>query len=496
VKNNIDKRAVIIKSISLIVYAFIFILSFYVTLKAFTYHFLYFLLAVLGIILLIYFYKKPFWGLTTLVIVLPFHAFLWMAIRNHFMLNIDWAFWIAFWKEALIILLLLAVIIKALVKRKFLFKLITLDWLIITLAVLGILSAIFITKNFNQALWGLRTDFEFFVTYFLARSIIKNKEQFKYLIIAILGSGLLVAVFGILQTFFLPRDFLFRFGYTFKPWAPNGPLQAYQTVGSLTRIISFFSGAIQLGPYLAILILLALSLLIYVKSKIIKVILGLFSIFCLTPLYYTYTRSAWLGLTVSLFVLILIFIQQKLKKADISKKKIISLILILIFVVGLISGLFYLLKSGNPGGGSYFDELIHHKASTLEHWQSIKNSLQTIKENPFGIGLGRSGLVTLRFGGRTLSENWYLQIAEEMGILALGIFIAIMVIFIRSLYKLYISEKDNLIKGLSLGVLLSFICFSVVGLFLHAWGDNIVMALTFWILAGGLIEYQALKSTK
>jgi O-antigen ligase len=202
-----------------------------------------------------------------------------------------------------------------------------------------------------------------------------------------------------------------------------------------------------------------------------------------------------LGLTISLFVLILILLQKSFKKISTYSKRIISIVLIVVFSAGLILGVSFLLKSAVPGGTTYFDELVLHRTSTPEHLASITESLKTIKNNPFGSGLGTSGLVTLRFGHRSLSENWYLQIALEMGVLGLAVFIAIMVVFIRSIYRLYRDNKDNFIKGASLGILLSFICFSAVGLFLHAWGDNTVVALTFWILAGGLIEYQVLQKS-
>jgi hypothetical protein len=500
VTNNI-----IVRSINKVIYAFVFIALFLAIIYQFQNPQIKYLIPFLILTLFIYLLKKPFWGILTLVIFLPFHAFLVMLTRHCFALTGDQVFCVAFWKELFIILLLVVVLTKSLWKKKLPFKLISLDWLILILAALGVLSVLYGTRNFNQALWGLRTDFEFFIVYFLARSIIKNKNQLKILVASVLGTGLLVILFAILQIYYWPADFLVRFGYILLPWVPGGPLQAYQTVGNLIRIISTFSGAIQLGPYLAILILLSLSLLLFIKSKIIKVFLGLFSILCLFPLYHTFTRSAWLGLLVGLFILFLIIVQDRFKKISASSKsphqkfwcrgkKVISIVLVTVFLVGLILGTFFLLKSAAPSGPTYFDELIYHRASTYEHWQSITESLKIIKNHPFGLGLGKSGLVTLRFDQRFLSENWYLQIATEMGILALAVFIGIMVIFIRSTYRLYLKAQDPFIKALSLGVLLSFICFSIVGLFLHAWGDNTVVALTFWILAGGILEYQVLQT--
>ena len=495
IKNQqpINYRNILLKSVSLIAYAFVFISLILITSASFVHYqlaYLVYLIPLLLITLLIYLYKKPFWGIITLVFLLPFHAFLWMTIRNHFGLTGDQSFWIAFWKEALIIIIILVIISKSIIQKKLPFKIITLDWLIFILFILGGLSILYGTKNLSQGLWGLRTDFEFFLTYFIARSIIRNKYQLKILFITILGSGFLVVIFGILQTYYWLPDFLTRFGYTLNAWTPNGPLQAYQTVDNLIRIISTFSGAIQLGPYLAILILLALSLALFIKNKLIKVFLVLFSVICLFPLYYTFTRSAWLGLIVGLFVLFLIIIKDKI---NLSHKRIISLLLVIIFLCLLGFGSYVFFKSNILYEQTFFNKFFYHGSSTFGHTQGIIESLKIIKDNPLGLGLGKSGLVTLRFNQRFLSENWYLQITTEMGVLALIIFIAIMIIFIRLIYLLYRDGKDLFIKGLSLGTLLSFICFSVVGFFLHAWGDNTVVALIFWILAGGLIEYHILN---
>ena len=491
--NLINYRSIVTKSISIVAYTFLVVLLILVTAFQFSHPQFSYLVPFLILGLFVFLYQKPFWGILTLIILLPFHAFFLMLIRHYFYLSGSQAFWIAFWKELIILLLILVVFLKFLKKKKFPFKIISLDWLIIGLTTLGIFSAIFFTKNFSQALWGLRTDFQFFLVYFLARSLIKNKSQLKIILGTILATGLLVVLFTILQIYYWPVDFLLRFGYIKDQWVPNGPLQAYQTAGNLIRYIGTFSGAIQLGPYLAILILLSLSLFIFTKSKITKIFLGLFSIVTIFPLYHTFTRSAWLGLLIGFFALLAIFFSSLLVKNNKSKYQVVvSIVLTTIFLLGLGLGIFFLLKIARPEGSRLIDDLIHHRGTTLEHWEAIKKSLIIIKEKPFGLGIGKTGLAALRFNIRLLSENWYLQIATEMGILALMVFIGIMVVFVRLIYGFYLKTKDSFIKALSLGILVSFICFSVVGLFLHAWGDNTVVALTFWILAGGLIEYQGL----
>lgn len=448
-----------------------------------------FLILFLILILSIFLYLHPEWGLYHLLILLPFHAFLLMVIRKNFSLDATGSFWVAFWKELIIVLLFLIVVTKTIIRRKLPFNFLLLDWLIIILFGLGVLSAFYGTKNFSQTIWGLRTDFEFFLVYFLARSILKTKKQLKISIFLFLLSGLLVNLFCLLQIYYWPPDFLLRFGYIKEQWVPGGPLQAYQMVeGSLIRIVGTLSGAIQLGAYLAVLILFFLSLFKIVRSNLLRLGLGVIVLSFLPSLYHTFTRSAWLGLLGALVVWGILIFWNWLKKFK-PKTRIVMFLfssLILVFIPILIT--FLLIKFTHPQNNRLIDNLIYHGASTKEHWQSITESIRIIKKYPFGLGIGKSGLSTLRFNERFLSENWYLQIATEMGILALVIFILIMITFLKRIFLIYQKSKDNFIHAFSLGVFLSFICFSIVGLFLHAWGDNTTLALSFWILAGGLIE--------
>jgi len=447
--------------------------------------FILFLILILSILL----YLHPEWGIYHLLILLPFHAFLLMVIRKSFSLEATGAFWIAFWKELIIILLSLIIIIKSIIRRKIPFNFFPLDWLIIILFGLGILSAFYGTKNFSQTIWGLRTDFEFFLVYFLARSILKTKKQLKISVFLFLLSGLLVNLFCLLQIYYWPPDLLLRFGYIKEQWVPGGPLQAYQMVeGNLIRIVGTLSGAIQLGAYLAVLILFFLSMFQVIHSNLLRLGLGVIVFSFLPPLYHTFTRSAWLGFLGALVVWGGVILWNWLKKFK-PKTRIVTFLfssLILIFISILV--IFLLIKFTHPQNNRFIDNLIYHGASTKEHWQSVSESIKIIKKYPFGLGIGKSGLSTLRFNERFLSENWYLQIATEMGILALVIFILIMVTFLKKTFLICQKSKDKFIHAFSLGVFLSFICFSLVGLFLHAWGDNTTLALSFWILAGGLIE--------
>ena len=83
-----------------------------------------------------------------------------------------------------------------------------------------------------------------------------------------------------------------------------------------------------------------------------------------------------------------------------------------------------------------------------------------------------------------ITENWFLQIAVETGVLGGLLFLALCLI---SLLGLRSSTKI-----LPQSVFLMIIGISIAALFLHAWEDSAI-AYTVWILLGMALPFNALK---
>ena len=133
-------------------------------------------------------------------------------------------------------------------------------------------------------------------------------------------------------------------------------------------------------------------------------------------------------------------------------------------------------------------DVITHGQSQSQHIYAIKDSIAEIidrKSQPvkliFGSGLGTAGPAVIKYGDGFVSESWYLQLALELGILGLGLWIALIVTLIVRMWR---EHQEGLMLGL-IGV-------SIAAIFLHTWADNPALATTLFLLIGvGGTEVQA-----
>jgi O-antigen ligase len=108
-----------------------------------------------------------------------------------------------------------------------------------------------------------------------------------------------------------------------------------------------------------------------------------------------------------------------------------------------------------------------------------------VVDQPFGHGPGTAGLASIQNpGGGQLTENYYLQIAYEIGLLGLFIFIALNFV----VYYQLLQRKDWL--GMSL--LAAFWGYVLMNMLLHTWSNEAVAA-QWWLLAGAAIALVSRK---
>ncbi len=122
--------------------------------------------------------------------------------------------------------------------------------------------------------------------------------------------------------------------------------------------------------------------------------------------------------------------------------------------------------------------------SAVDHVKSFWTSTSVISKNPLGQGLGTSAGTGQRFqvGNTTISENNYLQVGIETGVIAMAVFVALTVALIRRLNRAARSVDDlgtAAIRSAGIGL-------AIGAFFLHTWNDFAV-AWTFWGLAGAAL---------
>lgn len=411
--------------------------------------------------------RLSFVVISLILVLLPFHAFLtvWGAsLLGHYTL-------LRLWKEGLLLLLVLAAAV-VLYRDRPLQQQLQASWLVRAIAAfLGVLSIWAIgayllgTVDLKAVVYGLLIDSRF-LFFFLAVWILSAHHQRlhrqwpKLLVIP----ALVVILIGLLQYFVLPYDVLKHFGYS------QATIYPYETINHNLhhlRIMSTLRGANPLGAYLLLIICLLIALWHRHRRWWLAALAAIASL----TLVLTFSRSAWLGLILSLLVFGGVWLHTRRAKRLASVLGVVGLL--------LIGGLFITLRHST----SLQDALYHtddHStvamSSNQGHSSALKSGLKDMLHQPLGRGPGSAGPASVYNNHPSrIAENFFVQIGQETGWLGFGLFIAINGLLGRELWR---QSTDPL----ALGLFAALIGLSFVNLLSHAWADD-TLAYLFWGLA-------------
>ncbi len=408
-------------------------------------------------------------AIAVVIVLVPFQAFLTTWLGANFG-HIDL---FRIWKELLMVPLAMAAVWLA-YRNKSTKKWLTnsktvLLILIYALSTLGLgMVALSRGKVSSSALiYALLINLRFFVFFVVAAIITaNNKSLSKNWQKLIIWPAVIVITFGLAQHFILPNNWLAHFGYGPKT------IPAYSAVDKkpdYIRIQSTLRGPNPLGAYLVVILTIMIYGLFKDKKKL-KLWFG-FGL-TLLMLFFTYSRSAWLGLILSAG---LIFWWQASNKVN--HRFLLSTLTFLILVVGLSA---FGLRHNNFLQNTLFhtDETSHSlESSNAVRTEAISHGLKSVVDQPFGKGPGTAGPASFRntTSKARISENYFIQIGQEVGILGLALFLAIYYLVAKQLWQ----QKSDLAKIL----LASLAGLTLVNLLSHAWADD-TLAYIWWGLAG------------
>jgi hypothetical protein len=129
------------------------------------------------------------------------------------------------------------------------------------------------------------------------------------------------------------------------------------------------------------------------------------------------------------------------------------------------------------------------EGSALAHVSLLQTAIEQFKDHPFGLGLGNGSHVAnliSRFGVNlpvSATESWYLQIALEMGVVAVVLFTLMLVAATGKAFlaSFYVSEPT--LKVVTIAVAGAGVSLIVAGVFQPVWAGTHVTYL-FWLFAG------------
>jgi len=410
------------------------------------------------------------YGLLGMVIVLPFQTFLTVWAAQEF----GHLYAITAWKEvAVVVLAALALylafsnkkLLRLLVARKF-------NLLLVAYALLFILYMPFAASQ-SQFFVGLAINLRFVLMFFVAQVVYFYYPQLlRSLLKAIAVTGVVVASVAILHVLLLAPNFLTNFGYDEPGQNTVGIPPAYHLVADsgLIRAQATLRGPNALGAYL--IIPLAIWFYAFVKHR--RMALSAFACGVIgLAILMSHSRSAWLAAA----VVVALILMQALNFT----RKHVSIMLVSLAAMAVLGFVSF-------DNNVLFRQLVLHDVVSLStaqdsnagHLQATVRGVRDVLRQPFGEGPGSAGPASALGGTDTeVSENYFIQVMQEVGILGGLLFLASQLWVGLELWRGRADAKVFVVLAAGVGLVLT-------NLLLHTWADETV-AMTWWALAGAAL---------
>lgn len=377
------------------------------------------------------------------------------------------------WDEILLVVVVVGIFYLLLTDSKIRFNTLyrRLVWLIFGYIALNLVLGLIAYSRHNVTakalgfglIVNLRYLIFFLATWAAALRMSKLRHSWRYLVI---WPAVIVVVFGLLQIFVLPHNFLSHFGYGLNT------IPAMETINhnsKYIRIGSTLRGANPLGAYM--ILPLSLTLLLVTRSKNPSRKQVLFLLGSLIVLFFSFSRSAWLGALFSLGFII--FMSPLAKKYP---KQILGTAGTIVVAALLLVAVFHNNKT--------FQNYVFHTQSNSaikttsdqQHDSALTTGLKQVVKEPLGHGPGTSGPASVYNHNERNPEDYYIQIAEEDGWLGIVLF-ALIVVGVG--YVLWLKKDDPL----AMFLFASLIGITVANFLTYAWADD-TLAFVWWGLAG------------
>jgi hypothetical protein len=380
---------------------------------------------------------------------------------------------IRLWDEAILAICVIGVLYLLLTDRKIRINTLGrhLVWIILSYIALNLVLGVVSYHNHDVTakalgyglIVNLRYIIFFLITWSITLRMTKLRTHWQQLI---LWPATVVVIFGLLQIFVLPHDFLKHFGYGLST------IPVMETINhnsNYIRIASTLRGANPLGAYLIIPITLLVMLILKGKRSLHYYLLLIGS---LIALIFSFSRSAWLGVGLSLISLLLILkLNHRTKKIFAA----VGLALVIVIALG-----FIVFRNNTNFQNFVFHTQTHSSVKTTSdegHLSGLKSGIKDIIHEPLGKGPGTAGPASIYNANKTrINENYFIQLGQETGWLGLALFL---LINLGVGYLLWLRRADPL----ALCLFASLIGISVVNLLLYGWSDD-SLAYIWWGLAG------------
>src|SRR4051794_5880803 len=413
------------------------------------------------------------------------------------------------WKEILLAVALLRVVVDSVQARRFPFRPWTGDWLALAFAPLPVVyllipqSTLGGSATSHTAALGLRHDVIPVGAYFLGRSLVLRRDDLRRLARTLLGVGGVVAALGLADVYLVSIgwwrtngvvDYFHRhLGYDYhgtgeNPRVAGLPENFIYNVGGdkpfLRRLVSTF-----LSP-LASSYLFVVALLVAAAALRRRVMVLVLAVVTAAGLLWTFSRASLLALAVGLAVL------AAVRRRPIGLAAAVLTIAVAfawthVFPKIAPTGTFtkndltyqHDRAAHTQGGGAGFTPISSSEPSLHSHWVSLREGFRTMIHHPQGYGLGNVGQTASRTGGATpvkAGESNYTELGVELGVLGAVLWT------LWGLALLFGLIRGGLDEPWAAGLAAAFAAVLVLAIQTDVIGDPWV-AYCVWALAGALV---------
>lgn len=380
----------------------------------------------------------------------------------------------------LILVFFLIWLVKSLAAKKLDIPCKNTTWLIFSFLGLVLVSVIFSIdqdRSWVRALYFL----SIMPIYFLAADYLNSFLKIKKAIFVLLSSAFLASVIGLVQflsQFYIGIDPVMNFlakniapvfyGQSFSETVLANPSWLVNIGGAtFLRAISLFPDPHVLAFYLGLIIPLALSLFLFAGnlkfSGKTKALILLVNFVLLAALAAAFSRAGYIGAFFGIATIILLgwkFLDKRIKLA-----------MIAIVFIGGVSALNFSSVSAGLVFQRFLSSFNLSEGSNSERIINWNRAVKIISDSPLtGVGVGAySYAVDPRSPAKSAitAHNAYLDIAAEMGLGALLVWLLLLGVTIKKLAKIFFSKdnSDRDKKIVALGLIGSFVWFSVQAVF-------------------------------
>ena len=329
------------------------------------------------------------------------------------------------------------------------------------------------------------------ILYFIVVNNIRDEYQINRLLIALLIISSLLGIYGIFQ----------YNGIDFPFWKAN--------VGR-NQVFGLFGNVNYFAEYMIVPLPLAISLFLACRNRRHKILLLVGILAMGGSLVLTFTRGSYLAIGISSIFIFLLYLVSQGKGFIKEHKKIFILVLALII---LITFLFALPNPLNKPGTVISKIKSRISVAQFTQGSSLKRRIAIwkfttlmIKDHPiFGSGLGTFKYNSLNYQAKFFEQgenrslypygiadkvhNEYLQLGAELGILGLGIFFWIIIIYFSYGIKLLKRTKDRYKQGILIGLMggiMAVLVDAIFGFPLHLPATLVL----FWLFIGLIVSVE------